>query len=133
MRGSTLLLEVARLFSTRQKAHAYFGVLRRAGSSIPCPECGCPEHYYLETPRVWKCKPSIRKFSVTAGTILEDSPRGLYRRRGALWLISDAKNRVSACALALGADVRANAAGFMNHRIRLGMWSGNLEKLELRR
>lgn len=34
-----------------------------------CPWCGCTDLYYLTTRRMWRCKPCIKQFSMTSGTI----------------------------------------------------------------
>ena len=34
-----------------------------------CPKCGCLDHYFLKTRKVYKCKGCSKQYSLTSGTI----------------------------------------------------------------
>ncbi len=88
-----------------------------------------PEHYYLKTRRVWKCRSYKKQFSVKVGTIFEDSPLGLAKELPAIWLITNCKNGISSYELAGDLGIQQKSAWFMLHRIRLALQTGTFDKL----
>jgi hypothetical protein len=60
---------------------------------------------------------------VKVGTIFEDSPIGLDKWLGAIWMIANAKNGVSSYEMHRALGVTQKTAWFMLHRIRLAMQS----------
>src|SRR5438132_680306 len=73
-------------------------------------------------PRVlWRCKECRKEFSVTKGTIFEDSPIPLSKWMPAIWLLTAGKKSRSSHQLAKDLGVTQRTAWFMAHRIRLAM------------
>lgn len=70
-----------------------------------------------------------KQFSVKVGTIMEDSPIGLDKWLAAIWLIANAKNRISSYEIHRALGVTQKSAWFLLHRIRLAMQTGTFEKL----
>jgi len=102
-----------------------------ADGQVRCPTCDSQDVIYLENARLFKCrtKHPRQKFSLKVGTILEDSPLGLNKWLTAIWLIANAKNGISSCELARSVGVTQKSAWHMNHRIRLAMQNGTINKL----
>jgi transposase-like protein len=76
----------------------------------------------LAEPRVlWRCKACRKEFSVTKGTIFEDSPIPLSKWLPAMWLLTAGKKSRSSHQLAKDLGVTQRTAWFMAHRIRLAM------------
>ena len=123
----TNLLEAVRYFSDLDVAVDFVAKMRWPNGPV-CPRCGCIEHSYLTTRRVWKCKACKKQFSVKAGTIFEDSPLGLDKWLPAVWLIANAKNGISSHELARAIGVTQKSTWFMLHRIRLAMQTGSFDK-----
>jgi transposase-like protein len=105
--------------------------MRWPDGQVLCPRCGSENVTYLETARVWKCysKHPKAKFSLKVGTIFEDSPLGLDKWFTAMWLIANCKNGISSYELGRHLGITQKAAWHVNHRIRLAMQNGSLNKL----
>jgi len=77
---------------------------------------------YPNGPRVvWRCRSCKHEFSVTKGTIFEDSPIPLCKWLPAIWLLTAGKKSRSSHQLAKDLGVTQRTAWFMAHRIRLAM------------
>jgi transposase-like protein len=123
------LLEAVRYFSDTERAFAYVVSLRWTDGKPVCPSCGCLEHSFLTTRRIWKCKACKRQFSVKVGTIFEDSPIGFDKWLPCIWLIANSKNSISSYEVARSLGVTQKTAWFMLHRIRKAMESGTFQRL----
>jgi transposase-like protein len=104
-----------------------------------CPHCGCQEIYRL-TPNgnsgnhgrkgLLKCKACRKQFTVTVGTIFEDSHIPLHKWLIAIYLICSSKKGISANQLHRMLGITYKSAWFMGHRIRFAMTQSPLsEKL----
>jgi transposase-like protein len=105
--------------------------LRWPDGKVACPQCGSQKVTYLENARLWKCygghdRP---KFSLKTGTIMEDSPLGVDKWLTAMWLIVNCKNGISSCEIARDLKITQKSAWFLDHRIRLALHSGSINKL----
>src|ERR1017187_2457088 len=117
----TTLLEAIRYFSDSERAFQFVVRLRWPTGEPACPRCGCLEHSFLTTRKIWKCKGCKRQFSLKVGTIFEDSPIGFDKWLPAMWLLANSKNSVSSHELARSLGVTQKTAWFMFHRLRLAM------------
>src|SRR5436309_3507511 len=89
------LMEATEPFSDPNACISYFATLRWPDGPV-CPKCEGKEHYYLASRCIWKCKKCAKQFSVKVGTIFEESAIPLKKWLMALWMITNAKNSVSA-------------------------------------
>lgn len=121
------LLEAVTYFSDLDRATQYVASIRWPEGFV-CPSCGCKEHSYLTTRRLWKCKGCKKQTSVKAGTVFQDSPIPLTKWLPALWLLVTCKNGVSSCEVARAISVSQKAAWFMLQRLRLALQEGTIEK-----
>jgi transposase-like protein len=104
-----------------------------------CPHCGRRKTYRL-TPNgnfgnhgrkgLLKCKACRKQFTVTVGTIFEDSHIPLHKWLMAIYLICSSKKGMSAYQLHRMLKITYKSAWFMGHRIRFAMTQSPLsEKL----
>ena len=106
---------------------------------IICPKCGSDKGAYkLESkpesknkvrPGLYKCKACRKNFTVTMGTVFEDSHIPLKKWLLAIYLMNASKKGISAHQLHRMLDVTYKAAWFMAHRIRYAMTEKPLGQL----
>lgn len=99
---------------------------------IVCPKCGQKDAYKYGNCKWYKCKSQTCKnrFSITVGTIYENSKLPLSKWYLAQWLISAHKKGISSPQLARDLGIGQKAAWFMLHRIRKMMEEKAPEKLD---
>lgn len=114
------LIEATRHFSGLDFSNDFVARLRWPNGPV-CPRCGCTEHSYLSTRRIWKCKGCNGQYSVKVGTIFEGSPLGLDKWLPAVWLAANSKDGISSHELARSLGITQKSAWFMLHRIRLAL------------
>ena len=124
---------------TLQEAIVYFSdpvncreyvVARRWPDGVVCPHCNGKNVRFLENYNRWQCgsRHKNRQFTTKTGTIFEDSPLGLDKWLAAMWQVVNCKNGVSSYEVHRAIGVTQKTAWFMDHRIRLALQSGSLEK-----
>ena len=91
-----------------------------------CPRCGSLDRITKlagksTRPGVYKCNECVKPFSVTVGTIMEDSKIPLNKWLMAFALINGGKKGFSAHQLHRSLGITYKSAWFMAHRIRLAM------------
>jgi hypothetical protein len=125
------LQQAIRYFSDPDTCLSFMVALRWPDGNVKCPLCGTEGARFLANQRRWECreKHPRRQFSIKVGTIFEDSPLTLETWLPAVWLITNAKNRISSYEIHRGLDVTQKTAWFMLHRIRLAMRTGTFNKL----
>lgn len=111
----------------------------RWSNGIICPKCGSDKGAYkLESkpesknqmrPGLYKCKSCRKNFTVTMGTIFEDSHISLKKWLLATYLMNASKKGISAHQLHRMLDITYKAAWFMAHRIRFAMTEQPLGQL----
>jgi transposase-like protein len=126
----TTLVGVINYFANPDVALAFFASMRWPDGQPVCPRCESRETAFLKTRRLWNCRSCRKQFSAKLGTIFEDSPIVLSKWLAAIWLIANAKNGISSYELGRSLGVTQKTAWFMNHRIRLAMQSGRVEKMK---
>jgi transposase-like protein len=123
------LARLAAEYSDNEKARALLESLRWP-KGITCPHCNASGHYVLK-PRagsktacrhgLYKCKTCWRQFTVTVGTIFEDSKIPLGKWLMAFFILGSSKKAVSSHQLHRMLGVTYKTAWFMSHRIRHAM------------
>ena len=123
------LQEVILYFSNPVNCREYV-VSRRWPDGVTCPRCGSKKVAFLEKYNRWQCgsRHPQRQFTLKTGTIFEDSPLGMDKWLTAMWLVVNCKNGVSSYEIHRGIGVTQKTAWFMDHRIRLALRTGSLEK-----
>jgi len=107
-------------------------------NGIACPHCGGLDPYSL-TPKatskkpgrkgLYKCRACRKQFTVTVGTVFEDSRIPLSKWLLGLHLMASSKKGISAHQLHRNLGISYKAAWFMAHRMRYAMASGPLAEL----
>ena len=124
------LADLAEHFSGDDKAREFLEQKRWPDGAI-CPHCGVVGKAYRLEPKlngkahvrkgVWKCGACREQFTVTVGTIFEDSHIPLHKWLLAIHLLCASKKGMSAHQLHRMLGVTYKSAWFMAHRIRYAM------------
>jgi transposase-like protein len=103
-----------------------------------CPKCGGADPYKL-TPKatskkpgrkgLYKCRACRKQFTVTVGTVFEDSRIPISKWMLAVHLLASSKKGISAHQLHRNLGISYKAAWFMAHRLRYAMNVGPLAAL----
>ena len=120
------------------RAREYMECLRWGNAGPACPHCGGADPYTI-TPKagsrtrkgVYKCriKECRKQFTVTVGTVFEDSHIALNKWLQAIYLMSGSKTGMSAHQLHRMLGVTYRSAWFMAHRLRYAMAGDPFVKL----
>lgn len=90
-----------------------------------CPFCGCTETYRLNVKKIkrrrYKCSGCQKQFTVSVGTVMEDSHIPFGKWIYAIYQMCVAKKGVSALQMSRELGIAYKSAWFMCHRIRLAM------------
>lgn len=116
------LREMMAVYSDEAKCREYMEQMRWGGNPT-CPYCGMNKPYKLKDGKRYRCKDSQckRDFTVTIGTVFEDSKVKLSVWMAALYLCTAHKKGVSSHQLARDLGITQKTAWFVLHRIRLLM------------
>lgn len=125
------LIEAVRYFADPDVALKHMIELRWP-EGVHCPHCGRTDVRFLATRRLWECKEkhAKRQFSAKVGTIFEDSALPLDKWFVAIWMVANCKNGISSYEMARALGITQKSAWHMNHRIRLAMKLGTIEKMD---
>lgn len=114
------LTEVAQYFKSEEISRTFLEKMRWPDGVIVCPLCGVPGAYRMGDCKTYKCKDKDCKsrFSVTVGTVLENTKLPLAKWFMAMYLVSAHKKGISSHQLARDLDIRQKAAWFLLMRCR---------------
>jgi transposase-like protein len=129
--GDLTLMQIAQRFSTEEAAREYFENLRWPDGPV-CPHCGNAdqERVYKVTPNskkkiragLYKCAECLQSFTVTVGTVCEDSHIKLNKWLIGFYMMCASKTQVSALQLQRQLEIGSyRSAWFMCHRIRFAL------------
>ena len=112
-------------FHDTNKAREYLEALRWPNGPV-CPHCGGIERNILlkgksTRPGLYKCGDCREQFTVTVGTLFQDSKVPLNKWLMAVYLMSASKKAISSHQLHRMLGVTYKTAWFMTHRIREAM------------
>lgn len=114
------ILQFQKHFNTDEKCRLFLEEQRWNGTPA-CPHCGTTNVKRFATDnRIFKCreKECRKKFSVTVGTIYENTKVPLTKWFLATYILSVHSKGISSLQLANWIDVTQKTAWFLNHRIR---------------
>ena len=120
-------------FVDEDKAREYMEFLRWGNAGPACPHCGGADPYRLTAKEgssrpgrkgLLKCRACRKQFSVTVGTVFEDSRIKLTKWIQGIYLIGASKKGISAHQLHRMLGITYRAAWFMAHRLRYAMDKG---------
>lgn len=104
-------------FPDEKSCREYLAKQRWNGVPI-CPHCEHTKIYIYKDGRLYKCAKCRRQFTVTVGTIFEDSHIPLRKWFLALYIATNHKKGISSLQLCRDIGVTQKTAWFMMHRIR---------------
>src|SRR5688572_30561090 len=129
------LMTLAQDYSDPDKARNLLETLRWPEGAT-CPHCKAKNPYKIEAKPgsktrkgLYKCRECRKQFTVTVGTIFEDSHIPISKWLMAIFIICSSKKGISAHQLHRMLDITYKSAWFMAHRIRFGMNEGPLADL----
>lgn len=125
------ILDFQKEFSTDEKCREYLEAQRWNGTPA-CPFCGSLNVHRFPNGRIFKCreKQCRNKFSVTVGTIYENTKVPLTKWFLATYILSVHSKGISSLQLATWLGVTQKTAWFLNHRIRVMLTNNAPELLE---
>ena len=97
-----------------------------------CPHCNGVKPYKLKDGKTYRCREKSCKkdFTVTVGTVFEDSKIPLSTWIAAIFVITAHKKGISSCQLARDLGITQRSAWFVLHRIRYIMGETDPEPLD---
>lgn len=130
-KGDLTLMQIAQRFSTEDAAREYFEKLRWPNGAV-CPHCGNAkqDRVYKVTPNpekkiragLYKCAECLQGFTVTVGTVCEDSHIPLNKWLIGFYMMCASKTQVSALQLQRQLEIGSyRSAWFLCHRIRFAL------------
>jgi len=122
------LMEIMAYFSSEEKARLHLESINWPNGPV-CPKCGTNDQARISKltgesvrPGLYCCKDCRRQFTVTIGTIFEDSHIPLNKWLVAFYLLCSSKKGISSLQLQRMLDLGSyKSALFMTHRIRHAM------------
>lgn len=113
------LKELMTRFSDDDVCRAYLEEQRWKGKPT-CPHCGATRPYKLKDGKAYRCSSRFCKkdFSVTVGTMFENTKTPLSTWFAAIYLNMSHKKGISSCQLARDLGITQRTAWFLLHRIR---------------
>jgi len=124
------IIEFTQYFNTEEKCRLFLEE-QRWGDSPACPHCGSTNVRKFATDnKTYKCREKVcrKKFTVTVGTIYENTKIPLTKWFLATYILSVHSKGISSLQLANWLNVTQKTAWFLNHRIR-EMLSNNAPEL----
>ena len=120
MKKFSNLLELTQAFNTEDKAIKHLKEIRWHGKPY-CPHCKHKKTYKFKDGKLYKCASCRKKFTVTVGTIFEDSKIPLRKWFISIYLITSHKKGISSLQLSKDIGVTQKTAWFILHRLRLAI------------
>lgn len=111
------LIQIADYFHSEDICKQAIAQERWGDGEAVCPYCGST-HTYMTAEGRYICNDCNTHFSVTVGTIFENTKVSLRKWFLAMYLVSSHKKGVSSCQLARDIKVTQKTAWFMLHKIR---------------
>jgi len=113
------LQELTQRFSDEKVCRKYLEEMVWEGNPT-CPHCGQNKPYELKDGKTYRCsnKECKKDFTVTVGTVFENSKVPLSKWFMAIYIATNDKKGISSCQLGRNIGVRQATAWFMLHRIR---------------
>lgn len=121
------VLQLLDHFKDEKTCKDYLEQVRWTGNPY-CPHCGYSKVY--RTNRGFSCANSIckKKFSVTVGTVMENTKISLRTWFAAIYVLTAHKKGISSLQLSKDLGITQKTAWFLNHRIRKMMNEGMSEQ-----
>jgi transposase-like protein len=129
MANSVNLCSLIEQFGSEEKCRAYLEALRWT-DGIMCPRCSSRKISRILLRNQFDCDNCRYQFSVTAGTIFNDSHLPLWKWFLCVYLLCESKKGMSANQLKRTLGISYKTAWYLCHRIRAAMKEVNPELLD---
>jgi len=117
MKSFDSMLELSQHFKNEQTCRKHLEQIRW-GNKPECPHCNHNKIYIFKDKRTFKCADCKRKFTVTVGTVFENTNLPLTKWFMAIYLILNHKKGISSLQLGRDIGITQKSAWFVNHRLR---------------
>jgi len=104
-------------FQDNEVAIEHFKAIRWRNGAF-CPHCEHNKVYGLGRKGIYRCAKCRKNFSITVGTIFENTKLPLRIWFGAIWLITNHKKGIASTTLATDLGITQKSAWFILHRLR---------------
>jgi transposase-like protein len=117
--------ELVEQFGSNDRCRDYLEALRWP-DGVECPACGSKSVSRLVKRKQFDCNSCRKRFSVLAGTVLQDSKLPLWKWFAAVYLMCESKKGVSALQVQRMLNLKSyESAWYLCHRIRSAMDDGD--------
>ncbi len=129
--GAKNLKELMSHLTSEDVCRSYMEQMRWGGKPV-CPHCGAGNPYKLKNGKTYRCKSKTcqNDFTVTVGTVFENSKVPLSVWIAASFLLSAHKKGISSLQLSRDLGITQKTAWFVLHRLRLAMGEPDPEPLQ---
>jgi transposase-like protein len=115
------LIDVVHRFGSEELCRDYLEKLRWPDGKVTCPRCESDSISEISTRHQFDCNKCRMRFSVTSGTIFDNTKLPLWKWLAAAYMMLESKKSVSANQLKRTLGVTYKTAWFLCHRIREAM------------
>jgi transposase-like protein len=122
------LVDIVHRFGSEDVCREYLEKLRWP-DGVCCVRCGSCSVSEISTRDQFDCNDCRYRFSVTSGTVLDNTKLPLWKWFAAIFLMIEGKKGISANQLKRTLGVSYKTAWFLCHRIREAMGSDNSDRL----
>lgn len=129
MMDSVNLCSLIEAFGSEDKCRTYLEALRWAGE-VRCPRCESAKISRIIKRNQFDCDACRYQFSVTAGTIFNDSHLALWKWFLATYLLCESRKGMSANQIKRTLGISYKTAWYLCHRIRAAMKEAHPELLD---
>ena len=129
MKNSVNLCSLIEQFGSETKCREYLEALRWP-DAIVCPRCASVKISRITKRNQFDCDSCRYQFSVTAGTIFNDSHLPLWKWFLCVYLLCESKKGMSANQIKRTIGISYKTAWYLCHRIRAAMKEANQEPLD---
>ena len=129
MANSVNLCTLIEQFGSEDKCRAYLEALRWP-DKVKCPRCKARKDFEDRKRNQFDCDACRYQFSVTAGTIFNDSHLPLWKWFLCVYLLCESRKGMSANQIKRTLGISYKTAWYLCHRIRAAMKEVNPEPLD---
>jgi transposase-like protein len=129
MADSVNLCALIEQFGSEDKCREYLTALRWP-DKVTCPRCRETKTSYIASRRQFDCDACRYQFSVTAGTVFNDSHLPLWKWFLCVYLLCESKKGMSANQIKRTLGISYKTAWYLCHRIRAAMKEVNPEPMD---
>ena len=129
MAHSVNLCNLIEQFGSEDRCRAYLEALRWP-DKVSCPRCKSNKISEIVKRNQFDCDACRYQFSVTAGTVFNDSHLPLWKWFLCVYLLCESKKGMSACQIQRTLGISYKTAWYLCHRIRAAMKEINQQPLD---